>query len=149
MRQRKSLWAIAIGLAGASAVLTGCAQPGSPITGNKEDSRTQSETAATSSYAGWDILVVTYNDETGTEPTIQYSPGGRKVLHGATLMGWSYSLDHGQTWKYGGKVNPPKGWAALWAIRLSQNRMQHTAMFSCRIWPYRIAKCRLGESPGP
>lgn len=111
----KSLKAVTIGLVVAGAgILTGCAQPGTPITGSKEDSRTQSETAAATSYAGRNAMVVTYNDETGTESTIQYTPTGRKVLHGASLMGWSYSLDFGKTWKYGGKVNPPKGWAALW-----------------------------------
>src|ERR1700704_2527607 len=114
-RSHPSWKAAAIGLVVTSAgILTGCAQPGSSITGGKEDSRTQSETAAATSYAGRNAMVVTYNDETGTESTIRYTPSGRKVLHGASLMGWSYSLDSGQTWKYGGKVNPPKGWAALW-----------------------------------
>ena len=97
-----------------AAILTGCAQPGTSITGNQKDSRTQSETAAATSYAGRNAMVLTYNDETGTESTIQYTPTTRKVLPGASLMGWSYSLDFGKTWKYGGKVSPPKGWAALW-----------------------------------
>ena len=34
-------------------------------------------------------MVLTYNDETGTESTIQYTPTTRKVLSGASLMGWS------------------------------------------------------------
>ena len=29
-------------------------------------------------------------------------------------MGWSYSLDRGKSWTYGGKVSPPSGWAVLW-----------------------------------
>ena len=38
----------------------------------------------------------------------------RKVLHGASLMGWSYSDDNGATWKYGGKLSPSRPWAVLW-----------------------------------
>jgi len=36
------------------------------------------------------------------------------VLRGASLGGWSYSEDHGATWTYGGKLVPPRGWAAVW-----------------------------------
>src|SRR5260370_24353050 len=77
--------------------------------------RGQSETAATTSFhAGVHRIVVSYNDETGNEGKIGYSPGDRTVGRGASLVGWSYSEDHGATWKYGGKLPPPPGWAVLW-----------------------------------
>jgi hypothetical protein len=75
----------------------------------------QSETDATTSFhAGVHRIVVSYNDETGNEGRIEYSPGNRTVRRGASLFGWSYSEDHGATWKYGGKLSPPPGWAVLW-----------------------------------
>lgn len=89
----------------------------SEVTGGDETTKAseQSETAAdTSFHAGVQRIVVAYNDETGNQATIQYGPSSRKVLRGASLMGWSYSEDYGATWKYGGKVTPPPGWAVLW-----------------------------------
>jgi hypothetical protein len=75
----------------------------------------QSETALTTSYSNaQDIVVVAYNDGTDTSSTIKYTAKTRIVLPGASMMGWSYSLDKGQTWTYGGKVLPPENWAALW-----------------------------------
>src|SRR5258705_9514001 len=76
---------------------------------------TQSETAATTSFSGGvHRVVVAYNDETNSQATIQYGASTRTVLRGASLMGWSYSNDDGATWKYGGKLTPPAGWAVLW-----------------------------------
>ena len=40
----------------------------------------------------------------------------RIVFPGASLLGWSYSKDKGQTWTYGGKVKPPSGIAALYSV---------------------------------
>jgi hypothetical protein len=75
----------------------------------------QSETALTTAYSNaQDIIVVAYNDGTDTSSTVKYTPQTRTVLPGASSMGWSYSLDKGQNWTYGGKVLPPEKWAALW-----------------------------------
>ena len=80
----------------------------------------QSETALTTAHLSTTdakdkaIIVVAYNDATDTSATIKYTPEARTVLPGASLMGWSYSVDRGKTWKYGGKVLPPENWAALW-----------------------------------
>jgi hypothetical protein len=106
---------LAITLAG----LAGCAKPGVPVTGGNAEAPdapySQSETAITTSFAkGKNIVVVSYNDETNTDQTIIYAQTTRKILPGASQMGWSYSSDQGQTWKYGGKVQPPQGWAVLW-----------------------------------
>jgi hypothetical protein len=76
---------------------------------------TQTETAATTSFfGGVHRIVVSYNDESSTQATILYGPSTRQILRGASLGGWSYSEDHGATWKYGGKLKPPPGWAGLW-----------------------------------
>jgi hypothetical protein len=96
----------------------GCAcSTGVAVTGGgKEDptlAGTQSETGATSSYLEKQILVVAYNDDTD-DGKIQYTATDRIVFPGASLLGWSYSQDNGETWTYGGKVKPPPGVAALW-----------------------------------
>src|SRR4030081_2986961 len=94
----------------------GCAS-GVRVTGgtDAESLGVQSETAATTSFSGGvHRIVVAYNDETNSQATIQYGPSTRQVLHGASLMGWSYSNDDGATWKYGGKLTPTAGWAVLW-----------------------------------
>lgn len=94
----------------------GCNDPGVPVTGiGQTASDGQSETAATTSFAnGQNIVIVTYNDDTNHDSTITYGINSRKIQSGATHMGWSYSKDQAQTWTYGGKVAPPKGWAVLW-----------------------------------
>ena len=96
-------------------LLAGCATR--PVTGLDRVTRAsgQSETDATTSfYAGVHRIVVSYNDETGNEGKIEYTPNDRTVRRGASLFGWSYSEDHGATWKYGEKLFPPPGWAVLW-----------------------------------
>jgi len=92
--------------------------PGSAVTGSGEADPTihgsQSETASASSFTkGRPILVVAYNDDTD-DGKVTYTPTDRVVYPGASLLGWSYSLDDGATWTYGGKVRPPRGYAALW-----------------------------------
>ena len=97
--------------------LSGCAKPGMVTGGdpNGDQRFNQSETAITTTRSnGQDIIVVAYNDGTNTGSTVLYTSDNRTVLNGASLMGWSYSLDKGQTWRYGGKVLPPQDWAALW-----------------------------------
>jgi hypothetical protein len=83
--------------------LAACAH-GFRITGQGVDdptwSRGQSETSVAAGYGPYaGHIVVAYNDETGTEQTILFPPGSRKVLLGASLMGWSYSTDGGQARK--------------------------------------------------
>src|SRR5215218_2767590 len=88
----------------ATVFLAGC--PGIQVTGRDPVTRSgsQAETALTTSFANNRFAVIAaYNDETGSEGTISYTPTTRVVSRGASLMGWSYSLDNGKTWAYGGK----------------------------------------------
>jgi hypothetical protein len=88
-----------------------------PVTGHDDATSAdmQSETAvAVAGPASEPVIVVTSNDMSGTAGTIEYTPTSRKVLPGASLMGWSYSVDRGKNWTHGGKVSPPPGIAALW-----------------------------------
>ena len=99
-----------------AAALSGCATAGR-VTGDDETTKAggQSETDATTTFrSNVSRIVVAFNDETGNQNKIKYTDTTRKVLKGASLMGWSYSEDHGAHWKYGGKVQPPQGWAVLW-----------------------------------
>lgn len=126
------LGVIAVGIAGCIS--------GYPITGVRgapDAAFAQSETAVTTAYfAGQHSVVVAYNDETNSQATIQYTPTTRKVLPGASLMGWSYSLDKGKTWTYGGKVQPPQGWPVLWgdpAVTTSQASYRYVFMSNLAI----------------
>jgi hypothetical protein len=86
------------------------------VTGRDDTTRrgAQAETDATTSFSrGVHRVVVGFNDDTG-QSEIEYGPTSRKVLRGASLMGWSYSEDRGTTWIYGGRLKPPPGWAVLW-----------------------------------
>ena len=80
--------------------------------------RQQAETAINVShdFAGGtgEVISITFNDLTETDSTILYTDSDRAIYPGASLLGWAYSDDHRQTWKYGGKVTPPEGWAVLW-----------------------------------
>ena len=112
---RKSLltWAAFCAFAALALCEAGCTKEGVPVTSANNDE--QSETSTTTAYAnGKNIIVVTYNDGTNSGQTIQYTATTRKVLPGASLMGWSYSTDTGQHWTYGGKLQPPNGWSVLW-----------------------------------
>lgn len=98
--------------------LVGCASDGLKVTGQNPEQPTwngnQSETAIAVGRVGpSEYIVVTYNDDTASNK-IQYTPTTRKVLPGATLMGWSYSEDGGSNWKYGGRVTPNAEWPVLW-----------------------------------
>ena len=96
--------------------LAACSNKNS-VTGNDKQtaSATQSETGATTSFAGGiNRIVVAYNDETNQSQLISYTQSDRVVSSGASLMGWSYSDNGGATWTYGGKLSPPKEWAVLW-----------------------------------
>lgn len=99
--------------------LPGCAPGPTPVTGQSPEEATypdnQSETAINvSNTGGQQIVTITYNDKTDSVDTIVYTATDRIIKTGASLMGWSNSTDGGKTWKYGGKVKPPAGWAALW-----------------------------------
>jgi hypothetical protein len=110
----------------------------------------QAETDATTTFqAGVHRIIVAYNDETTSSSTIQYGPTSRKVLKGATLMGWSYSEDRGATWKYGGKVAPPAGWSVLWGdpAMTTSRRNYGRAFMSSLAFP--DAKFPAGGVDGP
>lgn len=105
----------------AASLLVGCgAPPGVDVTGaNSQDvtwDRDQSETAVNVSNVPGpkQIITVSYNDDTNTEKTIIYGPNSRHTSSGASLMGWSNSVNGGKTWNYGGKVVPPGDWPVLW-----------------------------------
>lgn len=109
----RSAMAIAAGFA---ALLAGCASSGR-VTGSDKDTAPygQSETASTTAFAeGKTIAVVAFNDGTDPQNKVAYSATTRTIASGASLMGWSYSTDFGATWIYGGRVQPPAGWAVLW-----------------------------------
>ena len=81
-------------------LLGGCAQEGYKVTGldpkGSDAAYTQSETAVAVSFSnGQTILSVAYNDDTGTDATIQYTPTDRLVLPGANNMGGPSLDKHG------------------------------------------------------
>jgi hypothetical protein len=99
-------------------LLTGCCADHTPVTGKDEEDPTfkgtQSETASAVSFSNdQHIFIATYNDDTD-DGKIVYTTNDRVVYPGASLLGWSYSTDRGNSWTYGGKVKPPDGIAALW-----------------------------------
>ena len=101
-------------------LLAGCATTSVPATGEPGQGTTggseQSETAVNvSDFGGQQVITVAYNDGTGNDNKILYTATTREVRKGASLAGWSYSTDGGGSWKYGGKVQPPQGWAVLWS----------------------------------
>ena len=106
-------------LLSAPSLLSACScSPGMPVTGQNDEAKTihgtQSETAAASALIdGRKTIVVTYNDDTD-DGKVKFTANDRIVFPGASLLGWSYSLDDGASWIYGGKVAPPAGYAALW-----------------------------------
>jgi len=87
-----------------------------------------SHPGASSTY----VVTVGYNDQTVslTNPSLVYRDPAlppptppvpdardgeyRLVKKGTSEMGWSYSLDDGRTFTYGGRVSPPTGWSIIW-----------------------------------
>ena len=117
-RTRRLSWARTLPLGLLLLSLTGCVS-GFLITGRNDQDptwdRTQSETSVAAGYGSYaNYVTVTYNDLTGNATTVLYPTGSRRVLSGASLMGWSYSRDHGRTWTYGGKVTPSREFPVLW-----------------------------------
>jgi hypothetical protein len=116
----RSIGRVVVVIAGVAALLIACGPPPSTrVTGqNPEDptfNSTQSETAVSvSNTGGHQIITVTYNDETDPNHKLAYTATTRKVLAGASQLGWSYSTDEGKHWTHGGPVAPPDGWAVLW-----------------------------------
>jgi hypothetical protein len=97
------------------------AATGRPTQGNTADFE-QAEAVVTIAPRGAlsDVMVVSYNDRTQdpNDPKIIYpsGPSGdeRTIFRGASLMGWSTSVDGGQTFTYRGKVQPPAGWSMIY-----------------------------------
>jgi hypothetical protein len=90
-----------------------------PVTGTTPATAAyfQSETAAAVvEQSGVRRIVVTFNDSTQltSPPTITFTPSGRSVSAGASLMGWAYSDNDGMNWTYGGKIPTAPGWPTLW-----------------------------------
>ncbi len=74
----------------------------------------QAETAMSVNKLGdATVLTVTYNDMSA-QAAVQFTQTSRTTQAGATLMGWSYSTDMGQTWTYGGRVQPNNQWPIIW-----------------------------------
>jgi hypothetical protein len=105
-----------LALLGVTLLLTGCPRSTTvQVTTNEQSPGMQSETAAASFLFFFQPrIVVAYNDDSDNQATLQYTPVNRTILRGASLMGWSFSEDEGATWKRGGKLQPPPGWAVLW-----------------------------------
>lgn len=121
---QKSCVRICVVTLASTAALAGCScsTRGSPVTAvNKEAPGVndgQSETALTTGIADQGPTVIAaYNDDTGTSSTIVYDQpqNTRKLLPGASEMGWSYSLDRGTSWTYGGKVKGDDTWPVIWS----------------------------------
>src|SRR5262245_42690462 len=93
-----TLWVAASAMA---LVCCGCAKSNAVTGANPEGKDAQfdqSETSITTTFSnGKSLIVVAYNDSTDTDATIQYTQSTRKVLPGASLMGWSYSPDGAKT----------------------------------------------------
>jgi hypothetical protein len=79
----------------------------------------QAEVSITAGHAFvFPILAAGFNDFS-VDSHFSYSPSlddpqTRTLTRGVSLMGWSTSVDLGNTWTYQGKIQPPKGWSALW-----------------------------------
>jgi hypothetical protein len=113
--------------------IAGCAVPGTRVSGGDKQTSpySQSETASTTAFAeGQTIAVVTYNDGTDPANKVAYTATTRVISSGASLMGWSYSTDFGASWVYGGRVNPPSGWAVLWGDpAITTSRKSYATVF--------------------
>jgi hypothetical protein len=95
----------------------GCSKSGQVTGGDSSTAAAaQSETGGTSSFVGGvNRLVVAFNDDTNDDGKVLFADSSsRKVLAGASQMGWSYSDNNGVNWTYGGKLATPKGWSVLW-----------------------------------
>src|SRR5687768_6309279 len=118
-RRDGRLWGVVLAVVLAVVLIGACASgPHKAVTGKDDKDPTwvgsQSETAAGSALSGGKPSYIdTYNDGTD-DPFVKYTEDDRIVFKGASLLGWSYSLDKGKTWTYGGKVKPPDGIDALW-----------------------------------
>lgn len=100
-------------------LVSGCLPPDTRATGTGREDPTsagdQSETAINVSNAnGRQTITVTYNDQTDPNHLIQYTSTTRHVSAGTSMLGWSYSIDEGVHWTYGGTVKPPAEWPVLW-----------------------------------
>lgn len=117
----------------AAAALGGCTSGGGLVTGGDKSTQpyAQSETASTTAFAGGTtIAVVAYNDGTDPAAKVAYTSTTRTVTSGASLMGWSYSTDFGASWTYGGRVQPPAGWAVLWGDpAITTSRKSYATVF--------------------
>jgi hypothetical protein len=94
--------------------VSGCALTPIEVTG-REGGGQQSETAMSVNRFGWvsAVVTVTYNDGSD-QNEVKYTATTRETRKGASHLGWSYSLDFGKTWTYGGRVNPSNDWPILW-----------------------------------
>lgn len=91
----------------------GCAL--TPVEVTREGGGQQAETAMSVNRFGFigGVVTITYNDATD-QNAVRYTQTTRETRKGATHLGWSYSLDYGKTWKYGGRVTPSDAWPILW-----------------------------------
>ncbi|MFN0092510.1 MAG: hypothetical protein ACKVWR_19930 [Acidimicrobiales bacterium] len=74
----------------------------------------QAETALSAGEVdGARIVTLAYNDVRPSDK-LQFTPEGRTINDGASLMGWSSSRDGGATWRQSELLTPPPGWFMLW-----------------------------------
>jgi hypothetical protein len=95
----------------------------------------QSETSATTALDGGTTrIVVAFNDDTGNQNLLTYTPTDRVINEGVSLMGWSYSDNAGASWTYGGKVKPPQNWAVLWGDpAIGTSKTQYNVVFMANL----------------
>jgi hypothetical protein len=86
----------------------------------------QSETALAISPDPNAGMIVTYNDKTSTDTTVIYpvDSGTAEYHRGASLMGWSWSNDLGQTWTHN-KLPTPADWPLLWGDPAATASLRH------------------------
>jgi hypothetical protein len=104
---------LAWGATAAALLLGGCAL--TPVLVTREGGGQQAETAMSVNRFGifTGVVTVTYNDATD-QPPVKYTTTTRETRKGASHLGWSYSVDYGKTWTYGGRLTPSDAWPILW-----------------------------------
>lgn len=110
------------------ALSTGCELDGEPVAGMPEVQsvtadyeQAEAVVAVKDMGSGNQNIIIAYNDLTQdpNNPKIEYPlgpSGNQRIIHpGASLMGWSVSVDNGLSYIYGGRLSPPPDWSLLWS----------------------------------
>lgn len=129
--------AVRVALFLATAVaLAGCATSGVPVTGSSKEDPSwngwQSETAVSvANFAAKRVIAVAFNGMDPAQGKIDYTSSTRTTHKGASLLGWAWSENDGDSWKYGGWITPTDDWPIVWgdpAIVSSGNDQKYVFM---------------------